>query len=140
MKLILKVLVKELQEISNLKQEHFVCLCLDSRRQLINKHTVFIGTLTSVISHPREVFARAIDDSAASIVIAHNHPSGTTKPTDKDIEITQQFVAAGLILGIPVTDHVIVSGDHFFSFQLSGLIDADSYLIEEEIPYEFTES
>lgn len=138
MGLMLKALVKQLQDIADVKQEHFICISLDSNLQIIKKRTVFIGTLTSVISHPREVFAGAIEDRAEEIIVAHNHPSGDVQPSRKDIEVTQQFIAAGQILGVPLHDHIIVSGNKHFSFRGQGLIGLDIYAAEEGTTHERT--
>ena len=105
-----------------LKQEHFICLSVGSDLRVIACHTVFIGTLDSVIAHPREIFAAAVGDHAATIVVAHNHPSGDPTPSSQDIATTQQLVAAGQILGIPLMDHIIVAERGHFSFLGSGLL------------------
>lgn len=119
-----KVILTHLKSISSLKQEHFVCLSLDSAYRLIAKRTVFIGTLTSCPVHPREVFAAPITDRAMAIIVAHNHPSGDVLPSSADIDVTQQLVAAGQLLGIGIEDHIIVGGDKHFSFVEHGLIEA----------------
>jgi DNA repair protein RadC len=89
-----------LQDIAYLKQEHFVCLSLDSGGEVITRRTVVIGTVDSVMAHPREIFAGAIADYATNIIVAHNHPSGEVEPSKHDVETTQQLVAAGQLLGI----------------------------------------
>lgn len=109
-------LVARLDEIRNQQQEHLVCLSLDGGQRLIAKRTITIGTLDTVIAHPREIFADAIADRAACIVLAHNHPSGSVKPSPQDITLTQQLVASGQLLGIPLRDHIIVSKSEHFSF------------------------
>ncbi len=111
-----------LAKISGERQEHFVVICLDSGGRLVNSKIIFIGTVTSMVVNPREIFAQAIADYAVSIVVAHNHPSGNPSPSKEDIATTQQLVAAGLILGIELEDHLIVSGNSHFSFKASGLI------------------
>lgn len=111
-----------LEDIANHRQEHFVALSLDSGRRLINKRIVFIGTIDAVMAHPREVFAGAVADLAAGIVVAHNHPSGDPNPSKQDIATTQQLMAAGQILGISLYDHVIVAGRRHYSFSASGMI------------------
>jgi DNA repair protein RadC len=120
-------IVALVRDIAALKQEHSVCITLDSNYRVIAKHTVFIGTLTSSLMHPREIFQRALGDSAAGIVIAHNHPSGVATPTESDLATTQQIAAAGLIMGIPLEDHIVVAGDIHFSFRkhnlIAGLLD-----------------
>ena len=82
------------------QQEYLVALTLDGGQRLIAQRTITIGTLEAVLAHPREVFADAIADRAASVVVAHNHPSGDPKPSLKDITLTQQLTAAGHLLGV----------------------------------------
>lgn len=106
------------------KQEYVLCLSLDSGSRLIARRVVTIGTLTSSLIHPREVFAAPLKDRAASIVIAHNHPLGDANPSRADIAVTQQLMAAGQILGVAMRDHLIVTRDNSYSFRGSGsLID-----------------
>lgn len=105
-----------LGDIRTKQQEYFVCLSLDGGQRLIAQRTVTIGTLDSVIAHPREVFADAIVDRAASIIIAHNHPSADPQPTQQDITLTQNLFAASQLLGITLRDHIIVTKNDFFSF------------------------
>ncbi len=107
-----------LDGIRSKSQEYFVCLTLDGGQRLIEQRTITIGLLDSVPAHPREVFADAIADRAASIVIAHNHPSGAAAPSYRDIKLTQQLTAAGQLLGIELRDHVIISKTDYFSFRL----------------------
>lgn len=104
------------------KQEYVLCLSLDSGSRLIARRVVTIGTLTSSLIHPREVFAAPLKDRAASVVIAHNHPSGDANPSRADIAVTQQLVAAGQILGVAMRDHLIVTRDTSYSFRGSGLL------------------
>jgi DNA repair protein RadC len=115
-------LLTYLENIRRAMQEHFVCLSLDSQGQVIADHIVFIGTLNSVITRPREIFAVAIADHAAEIVVAHNHPSGGLLPSKQDVTMTEQLVAAGQIMGIPLVDHIIVTKDGWFSFKEHSLI------------------
>ncbi|HZM63501.1 MAG TPA: DNA repair protein RadC [Candidatus Saccharimonadales bacterium] len=112
-----------LGDIRTKQQEYFVCISLDGGQRLIAQRTVTIGTLDSVIAHPREVFADAIVDRAASIVIAHNHPSGDPKPTQKDITLTQHLAAASQLLGIMLRDHIIVTKNNYFSFTQHHLLN-----------------
>lgn len=104
------------------RQEYVLCLSLDSGSRLIARRVVTIGTLTSSLIHPREIFAAPLKDRAASIVIAHNHPSGDANPSRADIAVTQQLVAAGQILGVAMRDHLIVTRDTSYSFRGSGLL------------------
>ncbi|HEX8762865.1 MAG TPA: JAB domain-containing protein [Candidatus Saccharimonadales bacterium] len=104
------------------RQEFLVCLSIDSGQRLIARRVVTIGTQDSALAHPREIFAAPLADRAASVIIAHNHPSGDATPSKKDIELTQQLVAAGIILGIPLRDHYIVAASRHFSFRSHHLI------------------
>jgi DNA repair protein RadC len=108
-------IVGRLEHIRHKQQEYFVVLSLDGGQRLIAQRTITIGTLDTVLAHPREVFADAISDRAAGIVVAHNHPSGDAKPSTKDIHLTQQLVAASQLLGIELRDHIIVAKTEQFS-------------------------
>lgn len=112
-----KDIIARLDDIRNKQQEYCICLSLDGGQRLIAMRTITIGTLDSLQAHPREVFADAIMDRAASIVLAHNHPSGNIQPSKKDITLTQQLSAAGQLLGIPLRDHLIVTKTDYFSFR-----------------------
>jgi len=101
--------------IRNKKQEYFVMITLDGARRLIKTHTITVGILTASLVHPREVFAPAIEDRAASIIIAHNHPSGSLDIGNKDKEVTRKIQDAGELLGINLDDHIIIAGDEFVS-------------------------
>jgi len=107
--------VLQLDQIKNKKQEYFVLLTLDGARRLINNRIVTIGTLMSSLVHPREIFSFAIEDRAASIIIAHNHPSGMLDISASDREVTKRIKQAGDIIGIRLDDHIIVAGDEFVS-------------------------
>ncbi len=107
--------VEQLSDIRDKKQEYFVCLTLDGANRLIAKRVITIGTLTSSLVHPREVFADAITDRAASIIVAHNHPSGMTRPSNADADMTERLRDAADILGIRFTDHIIVTRESFRS-------------------------
>jgi len=103
-----------------LKKEVFVALLLSTRNRVLRTETVSEGSLNASIVHPREVFRPAILSAAASIIVAHNHPSGDPSPSDDDLAITRRLVEAGETLGIAVLDHVIVSGERFYSFKEEG--------------------
>lgn len=111
-----------LAEIRGKQQEYLICLSLDGGQRLIAQRTVTIGTLDIVLAHPREVFADPIADRAASVVVAHNHPSGDCEPSEKDIILTQQLAAAGQLLGIPLRDHIILTKTSAFSFRQQHLL------------------
>ena len=103
--------------IRNKKQEYFICLSLSSGGAIIARRTVTIGLLDSTLVHPREVFAGPLRDRAATVIIAHNHPSGDAEPSSQDVKTTQQLVAAGILLGIPLQDHIIVTKEGHYSFR-----------------------
>lgn len=113
-------------------QEHFCMASLDSANHIIDVHDVYVGLANKVPVHPREVFRNAILDNATSIAVAHNHPSGSTEPSDEDIAITRCLVAAGNIMRIPVIDHLIVSrtGTASMLRQMPELFEKDSYKTE----------
>ena len=112
----------ELKDIRSHKKEHFVIFFLDSRNQEIKREIISIGSLNANLVHPREVFEPAVRYLAAQVVIAHNHPSGDSSPSQEDSDITKQLMDAGKLLGIEIKDHVIVSKGNFFSFKEHKLI------------------
>lgn len=114
--------LKITEELKDKKQEYFLSLTLDGASNLIQKRTVFIGTLNHSIVHPREIFADAISDRAAGIIFVHNHPSGDPEPSKQDIEITKRLVEIGKMLGIEVIDHIIISKNGYYSFQAEGML------------------
>lgn len=103
-------------------KEHFKLILLNPRNKIIGISTISIGTLNASLVHPREVFKDAITHSAASVVLAHNHPSGDPEPSDDDLTITKRLIEAGKILGIEVKDHIIIAKNGFLSFKEKGLI------------------
>ncbi len=107
-------------KLKDYNKEHFYLIALNSRNWSVAD--VSIGTLNANLVHPREVFAEAIKNKAASVIVAHNHPSGDPEPSEDDLEITKRLIEAGKILGIEVVDHIIVVKDGFFSFKEKKLI------------------
>lgn len=101
--------VEQLTDIRDKKQEYFVCLTLDGANRLIATRIITIGTLTASLVHPREVFADAITDRAASIIVAHNHPSGNVNASEADDSVTKRIKTAGELLDINLVDHIIVT-------------------------------
>jgi DNA repair protein RadC len=99
--------------IANLDRENFVAVLLNTKNEVIESPLISVGTLSSSLVHPREVFKPAVRASAASVVLAHNHPSGNVEPSREDREVTRRLVGAAEILGIEVLDHVIVGDGHF---------------------------
>lgn len=106
------------------RQEEFWVLYLDTQNRVLVERCLTVGLLNSSLVHPREVFAPAIAHAAASVILAHNHPSGDPEPSGDDLSITRQLVEAGRMLGIPVRDHVVLGDDAYVSLmergQLSG--------------------
>lgn len=98
------------------KKEHLVCLYLNARNVLLRKEVVSVGLLDKALLHPREIFYPATELNAASVVIVHNHPSGDSSPSEKDIQIVEKIAQAGEIMGIPVIDFVIISEKGNYSF------------------------
>lgn len=105
-----------------LTQEHFVCLYLNTKNQVLHKQTVFIGSLNASIVHPREVFKEAFRRSAASIICFHNHPSGDPSPSREDIEVTKRLVECGKLIGIDILDHIIIGDKKFVSLKEKGYV------------------
>ncbi len=112
----------ELQEYKNKRQEYFIVITLDGANHIIEKRVVFIGTLNRSLVHPREVFADALSDRAASIVIAHNHPSGQLEASSEDIDITQRLNESAKLLGIELLDHVIFTKEGYYSLAQHNLL------------------
>jgi len=114
-----QVLIREMRDYD---REHFLVIYLDRKGGVIAKENVSIGGLHSSIVHPREVFKTAVKRSAASIILAHNHPSGDPAPSKEDIDITRRLIEAGRIMGIEIIDHVIIGENTYCSFKEKGLI------------------
>jgi DNA repair protein RadC len=108
-------------------KEHFFSLHLNSKNQLIREVLVSIGSLSSSVVHPREVFGPAVRDSTSALIFLHNHPSGDPSPSREDRECTQRLMRAGKILGIRVLDHIVLGHDDYYSF-------ADAGFLNEELP------
>ena len=120
-------------------REMFCILNLRTKGQVINLNVVGVGTLNSVLIHPREVFKSAILSNASNIILAHNHPSGNPEPSRQDMDMTKRLAEAGRLLGIEVLDHVIVSDDRYFSFREEKLLpeyfQMDGIAAEQSFPY-----
>jgi len=109
-----------IQQIRDKRQEYFVCLSLNGANEVIESRVVTVGLLDSNQVHPREVFADPISDRAASVILAHNHPSGTLEASPEDLALTKRVVRAGEILGIKVLDHLIVTRNGHLSLKQTG--------------------
>lgn len=111
-----------MEEMRNLNQEHFVVLFLNTKNQIIHRQTIFIGSLNASIVHPREVYREAVKRSAASIICAHNHPSGDPSPSQEDIHVTKRLVESGKMIGIELLDHLVIGDRKFISLKEKGYL------------------
>lgn len=109
-------------DIRESKKEHFIVFYLDTQNKVIERQVVSIGSLDNSQVHPREVYEPAVALHASSIIVAHNHPSGSLQPSDADINLTHRLAESGKILGIKLEDHVILTDKSHFSFKSKGLI------------------
>jgi DNA repair protein RadC len=107
----------------DLRQEEFLVLLLNTQHAVIRELLVTRGTLDTSIVHPREVFRPAIAESAAAVILVHNHPSGDPTPSPEDQEVTKQLAAAGQLIGIPILDHIVIGDARYVSFVESGMLD-----------------
>jgi len=111
-----------IDDMKNLDREHFAVMLLDSKNAVISIERVSVGTVNSSIVHPREVLKPALEKSATSIILVHNHPTGNVSPSREDIMITRRFEKCGRILGIEVIDHIIVGDGNYRSMRESGYL------------------
>lgn len=111
-----------LKEMAGLTQEHVVALYLNTKNEIIKNETIFVGSLNTSVAHPREIFKGAVRYSAARIILAHNHPSGNTEPSDADFSFTRRVVDAGEMMGIEVIDHFIIGEKDYLSLRENGLM------------------
>lgn len=111
-----------MDEMRYLKQEHFVCLFLDTRHHIIEKKCLFKGSLDASIVHPREVLKAAISVSAAAFICVHNHPSGDPSPSREDVEVTDLLLQASLAVDINMLDHIIIGDQSFTSMKERGFL------------------
>ena len=109
-------------ELREEKQEKFVCLYLNVKNYVIDKKTIFIGSLNHSVVHPREIFKEAIRKAAASIICFHNHPSGDPTPSKEDIEVTKRLFECGKIIGIDLLDHIILGQKRYVSLKEKGYL------------------
>ncbi len=110
------------QQIREKHQEYFVCLSLNGANEVIENRVVTVGLLDSNQVHPREVYADPLTDRAASIIVAHNHPSGTLEASPEDVALTDRLARAGKLLGIPLLDHIIVTKRGYLSLKQAGYL------------------
>ena len=115
-------IINQVFDMENQPNEVFAILCLNTKNKIVGVHTISIGSLNASIVHPREVFKAALLNNAASIILAHNHPSGDPEPSREDIEVTHRLVNAGNILGIKVLDHIIIGDGRYISLKEQGMM------------------
>ena len=113
-------LIPYLDEVRHADREHFMCFHLSARNQVNSLETVSIGTLNAALVHPREIFKAAILSNAASIIVAHNHPSDDVTPSSEDCELTRRLKQAGELIGIELLDHLIVGPKRHLSMKEAG--------------------
>ena len=136
-----EIIIKNSQDVLSLtydlkdkKKEYLVCLYLNARNVLLKKEIVSVGLLDKTLLHPREIFYPATELNAASVILIHNHPSGDSSPSKKDIQVVKKIAQAGEIMGIPVIDFVIISenGHHSFCEKLKGKNESLDYFADGE--------
>lgn len=106
-----------------LKFETFSIICLDINKRFISMEQIFRGTIDSATIYPRDLVEKSLSLGASYVIISHNHPSGISKPSKEDIEITKILYKAFLIVNIKMIDHIIVAGNSIYSFRESGILD-----------------
>ena len=113
-------LLPHVRHYADRKQEHFLCASMNGANEILNIRVVSIGLIDRTPVHPREVFADALADRAAAIIVAHNHPTGGLEPSPSDVEVTGQLKAAGSVVGIALLDHIIFNRKGYYSFLEAG--------------------
>jgi DNA repair protein RadC len=109
-------------EMAALKREEFRVFILNNKNSILKKSTVSVGTVSEALIHPREIFREAIREAGASIIVAHNHPSGVLVPSREDISATRRIKEAGMIIGIELLDHVIIGQSSYLSMKEAGYL------------------
>ncbi|MDR3156541.1 MAG: DNA repair protein RadC [Lactobacillales bacterium] len=113
-----KVLAKRLiEQMKDYEQEHFIVIFLDTKNHIIREKTLFVGTLNQSVAHPREIFKEAVRVSAANLILAHNHPSGITKPSKEDLYLTKRIESVSYAMGIRLLDHLIIGKSDYYSMR-----------------------
>ncbi|MBL8031187.1 MAG: DNA repair protein RadC [Candidatus Doudnabacteria bacterium] len=113
---------ERMEDLRSSKKEHFVVFFLDTQNQLIKREVVSVGTLNASLIHPREVFEPAVKHVVSHIIVAHNHPAGSLEPSEEDLAVTHRLRDAGLVLGIQLLDHVIVTPTGYASLKEQNLL------------------
>ncbi len=107
-------------EMKDLNQEQLIAIYLNTKNEIIKKEVLFVGSLNQSIAHPREIFKGALKVSAASLILAHNHPSGNLTPSTHDIAFTKRVEEVGKLMGIEVLDHFIIGQENYLSLKEEG--------------------
>jgi len=115
-------LVPYVKEYALRDKEYFLCVTLNGCREIMQIHVISVGTVNTSVVFPREVFAPALKESAAAVIVCHNHPSGKNEPSKADIETTERLLQASEAIGIPILDHIIIDRFGFYSFMEHGLL------------------
>ncbi|MDD4188247.1 MAG: DNA repair protein RadC [Bacilli bacterium] len=102
--------------IGSKKQEELLVILLDSKKRFINYQIMYKGTETSSLASPKEIYHYAIKENASALIIMHNHPSGVILPSEDDCHFTKSLIETGNLIGIPLLDHLITTGDDYYSF------------------------
>jgi DNA repair protein RadC len=110
-----------MEEMRFLDREQFRVVLLDAKNHVLGVRVVSVGSLSSSIVHPREIFKEAIARSSAAVILVHNHPSGDPTPSQEDVEVTRRLIEEGRLLGIEVLDHVVVGDNRYVSFKEKGI-------------------
>jgi DNA repair protein RadC len=105
-------LIYDVFELQGEMQEHLIVICLDTKNKIIAVKTAFVGSLNKSVVHPREIFNFALLSSSASIIVAHNHPSGDVRPSQQDISVTKRLSEVGELIGIELLDHIIIGNQY----------------------------
>ncbi len=111
-------------ELQNLDKETLKLICLDARSKVLNIDTLFTGTLSETAIYPREVFFKALERRAHSVILVHNHPSGDPTPSQADLKITEKLVLIGILMNLRVLDHIIVGKQGYYSMAEEGIIQS----------------
>ncbi len=111
-----------IKEMKDYHQEHLVVLYLNAKNEILKKKTIFIGSLSQSVAHPREIFNIAVKCSAARMIVVHNHPSGNPLPSTQDLSFTHRLVECGSLMGIEVIDHLIIGESSYISMKETGVI------------------
>jgi DNA repair protein RadC len=118
-----KPIMRKLDKLRFMEQEHFFVITLDGAHQIINIHITSVGLVNRALVHPREIFRKAIADNSTAVIIGHNHPSGNLEPSEEDQNITYRLKKAGDIIGIKLIDHIIISSAKgIFSMQEANMM------------------